>query len=118
MTQIYIKVDTSDVAVYDVTEFIRFICGLNNAKLVVVGKNMEEIKEKASVSENIVVEGTVEELGKYYAAADVMVVLIFMGGGMKVKAAEALMYGKTIFASKEALEGYEAVHVRNITECN
>lgn len=98
--------------------FLNNVMPFVNAKLVVVGKNMEKIREKVGVSENIVVAGTVEELGKYYTAADAMVMPIFMGGGMKVKTAEALMYGKTIFASKEALEGYEVAHVSNITECN
>ena len=32
---------------------------------------------------------------------------IFSGSGMKVKTAEALMYGKFLIGTKEAFEGYE-----------
>lgn len=36
-----------------------------------------------------------------------MVMPIFSGSGMKVKTAEALMYGKFLIGTKEAFEGYE-----------
>ena len=42
---------------------------------------------------------------------------IFMGGGMKVKTAEALMNGKTIFGSKEAFEGYDLEDISGLYLC-
>ena len=37
---------------------------------------------------------------------------------MKVKTAEAMMYGRHIFASDEALEGYEVDGIDGIERCN
>lgn len=98
--------------------FIEKVLPYVDAKLVVVGKNMEQLEKKIPVSDKIRIEGTVDELSSYYAKADAMVMPVFMGGGMKVKTAEAMMYGKMIFASKEALEGYETAGQKNIRECN
>ena len=50
--------------------------------------------------------GTVKDLSKYYLSADAIVAPIFKGAGMKVKVAEAYMYGKYIFGTNEAFEGY------------
>ena len=47
-----------------------------------------------------------------------MVLPILWGDGMKVKTAEALMFGKTIFATDEALEGYMIENTENIYRCN
>jgi hypothetical protein len=40
-----------------------------------------------------------------------------MGGGMKTKTAEALMYGKTIFATSESLQGYD-INEKTGKQCN
>ncbi len=79
---------------------------LSNVDLYVVGKNFETVKEKIE-TENIKVIGTVERLDDFYYEALAVVSPINHGAGMKVKIAEALMYGKTIFGSEEAFEGYE-----------
>lgn len=88
-----------------------------NAELVVIGKNMECLQKDVRVP-NVTVIGTVDQLKPFYDKADAVVMPIFMGGGMKVKTAESMMYGKTIFASREALEGYETDGVDGIYECN
>ena len=49
---------------------------------------------------------TVESLDEFYYNADFVISPIFEGSGMKTKTAEALMFGKTIFGTKEAFEGY------------
>lgn len=88
-----------------------------DCELVVVGKNMEKLSENVKSSKvNIV--GTVDSLDEYYRSADAMVMPIFMGGGMKVKTAEALMYGKVIFASTEALQGYDVDSLEGVFRCN
>jgi hypothetical protein len=46
-------------------------------------------------------------LKPYYEKADFVVQPITTGGGMKVKTAEALKYGKFIIGTKESLEGYD-----------
>lgn len=47
-----------------------------------------------------------------------MVIPIFYGDGMKIKTAEAMMYGKIILASDEALEGYQVENIDGIYRCN
>ena len=77
-------------------------------------------RKKELERDNVKVIGTVEDLSVYYNLADAVIMPIFFGNGMKVKTAEAMMYGKTTFATQEALEGYdiESVRDRGIYECN
>lgn len=77
-----------------------------NATIVIVGKGFEKKKDDFKNS-NIEVVGFVENLEEYYIGADCVISPLLSGGGMKVKIAEALMYGKTIFGTKESFEGYE-----------
>ena len=77
-----------------------------DAVLYVVGKDMENERERWE-SENVVVVGTVGNLDEWYLKADVVVLPIFLGSGMKTKTAEALMYGKPILGTSEAFEGYD-----------
>lgn len=84
--------------------------------LRIVGKNWEEKKKELQRS-NVEVIGTVDDLASYYYSADALVLPIFYGAGMKVKTAEAMMYGKRIFATREALEGYDVSDIEEICEC-
>lgn len=86
-------------------------------KLVIVGKDMERLKKQLTAS-NIEVVGTVDDLSWYYNNAAAVVMPIFVGDGMKVKTAQAMMYGKPIFATDEALEGYEVEGISGIYRCN
>ena len=85
--------------------------------LKIVGKNFET-KRKELSRDNVEVIGTADDLSSYYYEANLVVLPIFYGDGMKVKTAEALMYGKEIFASDEALTGYEVENVDGIYRCN
>lgn len=80
---------------------------LNNVILYIVGKNTEEWKSEFLEIDNVRIIGSVLSLDKYYKMADAVISPIFLGSGMKTKTAEALMYGKYIFATKEAFEGYD-----------
>lgn len=75
-----------------------------DCKLIIVGKGMN--KEKFAKKDNIEVLGFVEDLSYYYYIADVVVLPIFSGGGMKTKTAEAMMFGCPVVGTKEAFEGY------------
>lgn len=75
-------------------------------ELQVVGKNMDKIKPMIN-NKNVNIIGGVDDLAKYYNSVDFVIEPIFEGAGMKVKTAEAMMFGKTILATSEALEGYE-----------
>lgn len=90
---------------------------LNDYTLTIVGKDFETKAEELT-RENVRVIGTVDELATYYLSNSVMVMPILFGDGMKIKTAEAMMYGKIIFASHEALEGYDVKNVDHIYECN
>lgn len=76
-------------------------------RLIVAGRGMDAYAGEFG-SERVEVRGFVEDLSDLYYAADAVVSPILSGGGMKTKTAEALMYGRTIVATPEALEGYEA----------
>lgn len=102
-------------------ESIKWFCKkvmprLKNVCLEIVGKNMENLRTQLETP-NIKVIGTVDNLDKYYYRADAVVIPILYGDGMKVKTAEAMMYGKTIFATEEALEGYDVEGTNNIFLC-
>lgn len=85
--------------------------------LTVVGKDMEKKKDILS-RENVTIAGTVEDLSVYYYRADAVVIPILYGDGMKIKTAEAMMYGKPIFGTNEAFEGYDIKGTKGIWECN
>lgn len=85
--------------------------------LTIVGKNFESKRKKLQRT-NVNVIGTVSNLEEYYYANNIMVMPIFYGDGQKVKTAEAMMYGKTIIATDEALEGYDVENVKGIFRCN
>ena len=89
----------------------------NKFQLKVVGKNLES-KRRELERKNVYIIGTVDKLSEYYYAADAVVIPIFYGDGMKVKTAEAMMYGKKILATEEALEGYIYQNVNGITRCD
>ena len=47
-----------------------------------------------------------------------MAIPLLSGGGMKIKTAEALMFGKTVFGTGEAFAGYEEELPRAGVLCN
>ena len=84
--------------------------------LEIVGKGFEELKNQLTRS-NVKVIGGVDSLEPYYENAAAVVMPILYGDGMKVKTAEAMMYGKVIFASEEALEGYRVEKLEGVFCC-
>jgi len=102
---------------YGVTWFVDKVMPYVNADLSIVGLNFEKLTERLSRS-NVKVIGTVDDLSAYYHNAHAIVSPILFGAGMKVKIAEALMYGKPIFATNEALEGYEFDGLENVYRSN
>lgn len=75
----------------------------------IAGFQMENILKDGWIERyaNVKVLGTVDDLAETYRNVDVVVEPILTGSGMKVKTAEALMHGKEIIGTKEALVGYE-----------
>ncbi|MBU3126872.1 glycosyltransferase [Clostridium tagluense] len=88
--------------------FISKVLSQLDLRLIVIGKNMEKHKEKfEGMSSKVKVEGTVVDIDSYYYKCDFVIAPLFDGAGMKVKVAEAFMFGKTVFGTKEAFEGYD-----------
>lgn len=78
-----------------------------NIKLRVVGKNMAKLQAEEPILKGIEVINSAPNLEPLFEQADVMILPIFKGSGMKVKTCESMMYGKNILGTDEALEGYE-----------
>ena len=90
------------------TWFIKNVSPRLSCKTLVAGKGMEILKEFES--DKVEVIGYVDSLSELYANVDCVVIPLLFGGGMKVKTAEALMFGKYIFGTEEALIGYDTLY--------
>lgn len=88
-----------------------------NIELCIIGSGMEQLKEEVKPSPKLTIKGRTPNLTPYYEQADFVVLPIISGGGMKVKTAEALKYGKYIIGTREALEGY-CLGKNTALECN
>ncbi len=97
--------------------FVDNVMPFVNAELYILGKGMEKYKNEFE-SSSVHVVGTVDSLDDWYYDADIVVEPIFYGGGMKTKTAEAMMFGKYILGTKEALVGYEVSGIKEIKELN
>ena len=82
------------------------------------GKGMSRIKDNYQIPAETEIISDAPDLVPYYEEADIMVLPIFKGSGMKVKTCESLMYGKNILATDEALEGYELDYDKMGGRCN
>ncbi|MCI8518357.1 MAG: glycosyltransferase family 4 protein [Hungatella sp.] len=78
----------------------------DTAELIVAGYGMDQL-EGQNYPAGVRIQGFVEELESVYRDADVIISPIFEGGGMKVKVAEAMAFGKVVVGSDESFEGYQ-----------
>jgi glycosyltransferase involved in cell wall biosynthesis len=88
------------------TIFPRIAAGRPAARLLLVGAD-PPASVQALASDAIVVTGEVADLRSLLDAAAVVVAPLRSGGGMRVKALEALAAGKALVASSLALEGID-----------
>jgi len=78
-----------------------------NIQLQIVGKGMCKLESKIKKQKSkIKLYSDIENITPFIEQSDFVIFPIFKGSGMKVKTCEALMYGKHIFGTKEAFEGY------------
>ena len=98
--------------------FVRNVLPKVDVKFRIVGKGMARLKEEQPELANIDVYSDVPDLAPYFEEADMMILPIFAGSGMKVKTCESLMYGKNILATDEALEGYQVEVGVSAWRCN
>lgn len=87
--------------------FVKNVLPRVNIRMQIVGKGMDKLKEADWMRPDIEVLCNVPDLEPLFEAADIMVLPIFKGSGMKVKTCESLMYGKNIIGTPEAWSGYE-----------
>lgn len=87
--------------------FCNNVLPLTNIHLIIVGSKMENLKSEIDESEKVTIYNYVPDLTSYYENADFVILPVLSGSGMKVKTAEALLYGKFIIGTSEALCGYE-----------
>jgi glycosyltransferase involved in cell wall biosynthesis len=97
--------------------FVNNVLNDVNVKLQIVGIGMDELKDQF-VHPKIEFLGFVPNLSSVLINADYVLSPIFIGGGMKVKTCESLMYGKNIIGTKEAFEGYEVDYQKVGAMCN
>ena len=79
--------------------FVRNVLPHVEINFKVVGKGMEKIKEEEPIMHDVEVIGSVPDLTPYINEADIMILPIFKGSGMKVKTCESLMFGKNILGT-------------------
>lgn len=85
--------------------FVKNVSPKLKIKTVIAGRGFERFKKVWS-NERVEVFGFVEDLQDLYARAACVAIPLFSGGGMKIKTAEALMYGKYILGTEEAFSGF------------
>lgn len=98
--------------------FVKNVYPHVNIRLRIVGKGMGQLKEAAWMPDDVEIMADVPDLAPYFEAADVMILPLFSGSGMKVKTCESLMYGKNIIATDEALVGYDVDESKMGARCN
>lgn len=90
--------------------------------LDIVGRGTEILREELT-DPRVVVHGGVDDLHQYYRDADIVIVPLFNGGGMKMKTAEAISFAKCIVGTNEGLTGFwdgldDTVRRKSVFLCN
>ncbi|MBO7494630.1 MAG: glycosyltransferase [Bacteroidales bacterium] len=98
--------------------FVKNVLPHVNIRMKVVGKGMARLKAEEPALKDIEVISDAPDLLPYFEEADIMILPIFKGSGMKVKTCESLMYGKNIIATNEAFVGYDVDYDKVGGKCN
>lgn len=98
--------------------FVQHVLSHVNIRMKVVGKGMAKLKEEAPMLKDIEVISDAPDLLPFFEEADIMILPIFKGSGMKVKTCESLMFGKNIIATDEAFVGYDVDYDKVGGKCN
>ena len=98
--------------------FVENVLPYVDIEMKIVGKGMKRLKEEAEQLRDIEVISDAPDLLPYLKEADIVILPIFSGSGMKVKTCETLMYGKNILGTSEAFEGYDVDYSKVGGLCN
>lgn len=97
--------------IHGIKWFVRNVLDNVDIRLQIVGTEMDVLKKHFN-HPKVEFLGFVPDLSSVLIHADYVISPIFIGGGMKVKTCEALMYGKHIIGTKEAFEGYDIDYMK------
>jgi glycosyltransferase involved in cell wall biosynthesis len=89
---------------------------LDNLDIVIdiVGGNPSKSIQSAHNGKTICVHGFVDDLGSFFAHADLLMVPLLSGGGVRVKIVEAMSKGITVLSTPKGCEGLDCVHGESI----
>jgi polysaccharide biosynthesis protein PslH len=95
--------------------FPKILEKIPKAKLIVVGRGVgKKIKAVASQDKNLILTGYIENIEKIYKKADVVIVPVFSGGGVKIKILEALSFGMPVICTTKVLKELRLIDGREI----
>lgn len=97
--------------------FILNVLDFVDIKLQIAGRVVEALGGEVT-HPKIEILGYVKDLNVIISQADVILLPVFKGGGMKVKTCEGLMFGKNMIGTKEAFEGYDIDYSQVGAMCN
>ena len=103
--------------VHGLNWFIKNVLPFIDVELTIVGNGMDKCFSQ-SIHNNIKILGFVDDLSEYYYNSDIVISPVFLGGGMKTKTAEAMMYARPVIAAKEAFVGYDIDTDKIGAQCN
>ena len=107
-----------DAVMFFVNEVMPKLKEKTNVKFYIVGKNPTKEVLMLYNNSDIVVTGEVKDIREYISKAEVVVVPLRIGSGLRNKVLHAMACGKTVVATKEAVEGINVKDKENILIAN
>jgi glycosyltransferase involved in cell wall biosynthesis len=107
-----------DAVMFFVNEVMPKLKEKTNVKFYIVGKNPTKEVLMLHNNSDIIVTGGVKDIREYISKAEVVVVPLKMGSGLRNKVLHAMSCGKTVVATKEAVEGINVKDKENILIAN
>lgn len=107
----------TEANLYGVRWFVNNVSEQINGKILIAGRGFDEYSDELS-RKNVEIKGYVKDIEDVYLSARIVAIPQFIGAGMKVKTAEALMFGKEIVGTREAFEGYDEEILDVASLCN
>lgn len=98
--------------------FIREVLPHVDIRMRVVGRGMSRLQQESAELKQVEVLSDVPDLQPVLLDADLVILPVFAGSGMKVKTCESLSYGRNILGTDEAFAGYEIEDDKVGARCN
>lgn len=86
---------------------------VDNVKFYIVGKNPTEYINSLA-KENVIVTGMVDSVDEYLDIADIVVIPLLSGGGVKIKLIEAIQRNNIVVTTTKGVEGTEFKHKQDV----